>query len=160
MSERNTAEFWFDPLCPWAWMTSRWMMEVEKVRPVDVTWSVMSLSVLNEGRAHLSEHYRGLMHQGWGPVRVVIAARDKFGDEIVKPLYDALGERIHHQQQDYPTAIAGALEALDLPAELADAATSRRSARKASEAPAPAATPFTAASTGLSMVCRARAIGL
>ncbi len=123
MSERNTAEFWFDPLCPWAWMTSRWMMEVEKVRPVDVTWSVMSLSVLNEGRAHLSEHYRGLMHQGWGPVRVVIAAREKYGDDIVKPLYDALGERIHHQQQDYPTAIAGALEALDLPAELADAAT-------------------------------------
>ena len=123
MFERNTAEFWFDPLCPWAWMTSRWMMEVEKVRPVDVTWSVMSLSVLNEGRAHLSEHYRGLMHQGWGPVRVVIAAREKYGDDIVKPLYDALGERIHHQQQDYPTAIAGALEALDLPAELADAAT-------------------------------------
>ena len=123
MTDRHAAEFWFDPLCPWAWMTSRWMMEVEKVRPVDVTWSVMSLSVLNEGRAHLSEHYRGLMHQGWGPVRVVIAAREKFGDDIVKPLYDALGERIHHQQQDYPKAIAGALEALDLPAELADAAT-------------------------------------
>ncbi len=123
MSERNAAEFWFDPLCPWAWMTSRWMMEVEKVRPVDVTWSVMSLSVLNEGR-DLPEGYREMMDRGWGPVRVVIAAREKLGDEIVKPLYDALGERIHHQQLDYPEAIRGALEELELPAELADAATS------------------------------------
>ena len=76
MSERNTAEFWFDPLCPWAWMTSRWMMEVEKVRPVDVTWSVMSLSVLNEGR-DLPADYRAMMDRGWGPVRVVIATREQ-----------------------------------------------------------------------------------
>jgi hypothetical protein len=80
--------------------------------------------VLNEGREELPEKYRELMDEGWGPVRVVVAARAKLGDTIVKPLYDALGERIHHQQQDYATAIAGALEALDLPAELADAATS------------------------------------
>ena len=124
MSERNTAEFWFDPLCPWAWMTSRWMMEVEKVRPVDVTWSVMSLSVLNEGRAHLSRATTaGSCTRGGGRCGSSSPPATKFGDEIVKPLYDALGERIHHQQQDYPTAIAGALEALDLPAELADAAT-------------------------------------
>ena len=123
MSERNTAEFWFDPLCPWAWMTSRWMMEVEQVRPVDVTWSVMSLAVLNHGR-DLPEDYRAKMDQAWGPVRVIMATRDKFGDEIVKPLYDALGERIHHRKEDLDVAIAGALEALDLPAELAEAATS------------------------------------
>ena len=123
MSERNAAEFWFDPLCPWAWMTSRWMMEVQQVRPVDVTWSVMSLSVLNEGR-DLPEDYLAMLDRGWGPVRVVIAAREKYGEEIVKPLYDALGERIHHQQLDYPEAIAGALEELELPAELAQAATS------------------------------------
>ncbi len=124
MSERNAAEFWFDPLCPWAWMTSRWMTEVERVRPVDVTWSVMSLSVLNEGRDDLPEQYRSLMVEGWGPVRVVIAAREKIGDDIVKPLYDALGERIHHLQLPYPEAIAGALDELGLPAELASAATS------------------------------------
>jgi len=122
MSERHTAEFWFDPLCPWAWMTSRWMMEVEKVRPVDVTWSVMSLSVLNEGR-DLDAGYRDTMDRGWGPVRVVIAAREKFGDEVVKPLYDELGARIHHRREAYDVAIVGALEALDLPAELAEAAT-------------------------------------
>ena len=123
MSERNTAEFWFDPLCPWAWMTSRWMMEVEKVRPVDVTWSVMSLAVLNHGR-DLPADYRAKMDQAWGPVRVIMATRDKVGDEIVKPLYDALGERIHHRKEDLDVAIAGALEALDLPPELAGAATS------------------------------------
>ena len=118
----TSAEFWFDPLCPWAWMTSRWMMEVEQVRPVDVTWSVMSLSVLNEGRDLRDDDYRALMDRGWGPVRVMIATRDKFGTAIVKPLYDALGERIHHRGEDYDTAIAGALEELGLPAELAEAA--------------------------------------
>jgi len=123
MSERNTAEFWFDPLCPWAWMPSRWMMEVDQVRPVDVTWSVMSLAVLNHGR-DLPEDYRAKMDQAWGPVRVIMATRDKVGDEIVKPLYDALGERIHHRKEDLDVAIAGAFEALDLPAELAEAATS------------------------------------
>ena len=91
---RASAEFWFDPLCPWAWMTSRWGMEVEKVRPVDITWSVMSLSVLNEGR-DLPDSYRALMDEGWGPVRVILAARRAHGDAVVKPLYDAMGTQIH-----------------------------------------------------------------
>lgn len=123
MTNRQSAELWFDPLCPWAWMTSRWMMEVEQVRDVDVTWSVMSLSVLNEGR-DLSEGYRARMDDGWGPVRVVVAARKEHGDDVVKPLYDALGERIHHRGQDHETAIAGALDELGLPAALAEAAGS------------------------------------
>jgi 2-hydroxychromene-2-carboxylate isomerase len=124
LTTRSEAEFWFDPLCPWAWMSSRWMGEVEQVRDVDVTWSVMSLSVLNEGR-DLPADYREMLDRGWGPVRVVMAARAAHGDEVVKPLYDALGERIHHRgEEDYDVAITEALEELGLPAELAAAAAS------------------------------------
>lgn len=115
----DQAEFWFDPLCPWAWMTSRWMMEVEKVRPVQVTWSVMSLSVLNEGR-DLSEDYRATMDRGWGPVRVITAAAREHGDTVVKPLYDAMGRRIHLDgESDYAKVIAPALKEVGLPADLA-----------------------------------------
>jgi 2-hydroxychromene-2-carboxylate isomerase len=118
------AEFWFDPLCPWAWMSSRWMGEVEKVRNVDVTWSVMSLAVLNEGR-DLPSDYRAFLDDAWGPVRVIVAAREAHGDEVVKPLYDAMGERIHHQEvEDRDVVIREALAEVGLPAELAGAASS------------------------------------
>lgn len=117
-------EMWFDPVCPWAWMTSRWLMEVERVRPISVTWSVMSLAVLNEGR-DLPPDYRALVDRAWAPVRVVIAARAAHGDAVVKPLYDALGERIHHQgRQDFEAVIAEALAEVGLPADLAAAGTS------------------------------------
>jgi hypothetical protein len=118
--ERTPVELFFDPICPWAWMTSRWMMEVEKVRPVDVTWSVMSLSVLNEGRRHLSEEYRQMMDRGWGPARVVVAAAQEHGPHVVKPLYDALGTRIHlGGVSDYRSIIEPALEEAGLPTGLA-----------------------------------------
>ena len=121
---RTSAEFWFDPLCPWAWMTSRWMMEVERVRPVDVTWSVMSLAVLNEGR-DLPEEYRAMMDRAWGPVRVILAAKEEYGDKVVKPLYDAMGTRIHlGGEKDYAKVIGPALEEVGLPEELADFADS------------------------------------
>jgi 2-hydroxychromene-2-carboxylate isomerase len=118
-TSRSAAEFWFDPLCPWAWMTSRWMTEVEKVRPVDVTWSVMSLSVLNEGR-DLPEDYRELMDRGWGPVRVITAAAREYGDKVVKPLYDAMGTRIHVQDnKDFDAVVAEALDEVGIDRALA-----------------------------------------
>lgn len=117
--QRHRVDFWFDPLCPWAWMTSRWMTEVEQIRPVDVTWNPFSLAVLNEGR-DLPPEYRELMDRGWGPARVVTAARELHGQEVVKPLYDAIGTAIHPGGvEDYDEAIVIGLERAGLPADLA-----------------------------------------
>jgi protein-disulfide isomerase-like protein with CxxC motif len=120
--ETTHVDFWFDPICPWAWIASRWMLEVQQVRPVEVTWHVMSLSVLNDGKDDLSQQYRDLLATGWGPVRVLIAAEQAHGPEALLPLYTALGNRFHHEKapKDRETITAALAEA-GLPASLADA---------------------------------------
>ncbi|HEY3437202.1 MAG TPA: DsbA family protein [Actinotalea sp.] len=116
------AELWFDPICPWAWMTSRWMTEVARVRDVDVRWNVMSLAVLNEDR-ELSPEYRRSMDDAWGPVRVLTAARLAHGEDVVKPLYDAIGTRLHPggRGAERRAVVTEALEEVGLPADLVDA---------------------------------------
>ncbi len=119
--EPTHLDFWFDPLCPWAWITSRWVLEVEKVRPVQARWHVMSLAVLNEGR-DVPERYKDFLREAWGPVRVCIAAEQKLGPEVLLPLYTALGTRFHHDRAARNRAtIEAALADAGLPVELADA---------------------------------------
>ncbi len=124
--DREDMQFWFDPLCPWAWITSRWMLEVEKVRPVRVDWRIMSLAYLNlvqhEGKG-LSEEYLERMNRAWGPVRVCAAAAADAGPGILGPLYTAIGTRFHNQgRRDDPAVVPEALQEAGLPAWLADAA--------------------------------------
>lgn len=119
--EPTQLDFWFDPLCPWAWITSRWVLEVEKVRPVRARWHVMSLAVLNEGK-DVPDRYKDFLREAWGPVRVCIAAEQKLGPEVLLPLYTALGTRFHQEKAARNRAtIEAALADAGLPVELADA---------------------------------------
>ena len=115
------AEFWFDPACPFAWISSRWMLEVEKVRDISVTWHIMSLAYLNEEK-DVPDEYRERLKTAWQPVRVCMAAEQLHGKDVLLPLYTALGTRIHNEGREKDREmIVEALEEAGLPASLADA---------------------------------------
>jgi 2-hydroxychromene-2-carboxylate isomerase len=116
---KTAVDFWFDPSCPWAWMTSRWVDEVAEHRDLEVTFHVMSLAVLNENN-DVSDEYRAAFVRMLRYTRLVTAAKELHGQQIVKPLYDALGTRIHlERNKDSDAVIKGALEEVGLPEEFA-----------------------------------------
>jgi 2-hydroxychromene-2-carboxylate isomerase len=115
------AEFWFDPACPFAWISSRWMLEVEKVRDISVTWHIMSLAYLNEDK-DVPDEYREKLKDAWQPVRVCMAAEQLHGKDVLLPLYTAMGTRIHNEGREKDREmIVEALEEAGLPVSLADA---------------------------------------
>jgi predicted DsbA family dithiol-disulfide isomerase len=117
-------DLWVDPVCPWAWVTSRWLLEAAQVRDFEVNFHVMSLAVLNEGH-DLPEKYVELLKQAWGPVRVLIAAESRHGPKVVEPLYSAMGTRYHVKgEKVLDQLIAESLIDVGLEADLARAATS------------------------------------
>jgi mycothiol-dependent nitroreductase-like protein len=124
----DTADFWFDPLCPFAWITSRWILEVEKVRDIHVDWHVMSLYFLNKDREGLSEDYRKGIGRGLPIGRVLMATEHREGAGALLPLYTAIGSRLHQNRPEGATQpeldrafVEESLAEAGLPVDLADA---------------------------------------
>jgi protein-disulfide isomerase-like protein with CxxC motif len=116
---KQKAEFWFDPICPWAWMTSRWILEVEKVRDIDVTFNIFSLAHLN--RETTNEKYKDNFPKSWRTTRVIMAAKQTHGQEVVLPMYTAIGTRIHLKKMEVgQQLLTEALAEVGLPSNLVE----------------------------------------
>jgi 2-hydroxychromene-2-carboxylate isomerase len=96
---KQKAGFWFDPLCPWAWMTSRWILEVEKVRDIEVEWNLFNLAYLNRDK-DVSAEYKEKLVKSWYCTRVIAAVQKEKGREITLPLYTAISSRIHLKKME------------------------------------------------------------
>jgi hypothetical protein len=132
MSETPRVDFWFDPFCPWAWITSRWILEAKQMRAIDVSFHLMSLAILNEGDLPRQLDDPQMLKKVWTPVRVAMAVEQTAGREMLGAFYTAIGGRIHHAgnkefgdllKNDFDQIITGSLHEVGLPAELAEAAT-------------------------------------
>ncbi len=121
----QAVDLWVDPVCPWAWITSRWLLETRRVRAIDLRFHTMSLAVLNDGR-EVSEEYAELLRHAWGPVRVMTAIEDKYGNEKLEPFYSAFGQRYHvgAERDDLVETARRALADAGLDETLIDAAVS------------------------------------
>lgn len=124
-------EFFWDPVCPWAWLTSRWVVNVTEERPLDVDWRFIALRMVNKDRDYEKDFAPGYERghtRGLELLRVAAAARAELGREAVLPLYTAFGEAIHHRREaksfDEPTGVEGILTTLGYPLSLAAAQTS------------------------------------
>ncbi|MDR7086491.1 2-hydroxychromene-2-carboxylate isomerase [Aeromicrobium panaciterrae] len=118
----ETVDFWFDPLCPFAWITSRWMLEVEKVRNVETRFHVMSLSVLNADK-DVPEKYKEMIERGWGPVRIAIAIEQQLGTDALRPFYTSIGTKHHNEGREFDKALyEEVLAEIGFPLDLANAA--------------------------------------
>lgn len=92
-------DVWFDPSCPWTWVTTRWLVEgVQPQQELDLQWHLMSLAVLNEGK-DLPPEYADKMSSARRTLRVFTAVSDTSGQQALGRLYAALGERLHRQQR-------------------------------------------------------------
>ena len=122
MTSQETVDFWFDPLCPFAWITSRWMLEVEQQRDVETVFHIMSLSVLNADK-DVPEEYKEMIERGWGPVRLAIAIEQQHGQQSLRDYYTAIGTKHHNEKQEFSTELyETVLTEVGLPVELAAAA--------------------------------------